>query len=225
MGTAIALIVCAAIGYLWGSIPTGYWVGRLVAGIDIRDYGSGSTGATNVLRTLGKGPALAVLLVDAIKGVLAVNTVRVLLPDSITWLPFTSEATLLALLPWATALAATLAIVGHSKSIWISWQGGKSAAISLGILLALHWPVALTVLAVWLGTLALSKIVSLSSILAAIASPICMAIFQQPFAYILFAVAGSIYVLVRHHSNMQRLLAGVEPRIGQKLGDESAPAQ
>ncbi len=140
-------------GYLLGSIPTGYWVGRWWGGIDIRQQGSGSTGATNVLRTLGKGPALLVLLVDAAKGAAAVALGSAL-----------GSA-------WWVVLAALFAVIGHSRSCWLGFRGGKSVATSLGILLAMAWPVALTTFGVWLLGLALTRIVSFSSLLAAVAAP------------------------------------------------------
>lgn len=185
-------------GYFLGSIPTGYWVGRWWGGIDIRTQGSGSTGATNVLRTLGKGPALLVLLVDAFKGAAAVGLGGALGS------------------PWWVVLAAFLAIIGHSRSCWLGFKGGKSVATSLGILLAMAWPVALVIFGVWLLGIALTRIVSFSSILAAVAAPVLMWSTDQPLPYLLFALAGGVYVVATHRRNIERLLAGSEPRIGQK---------
>ncbi|MGK7912866.1 MAG: glycerol-3-phosphate 1-O-acyltransferase PlsY [Synechococcus sp.] len=216
MVVAIALVVSAVVGYLLGSIPTGYWLGRAIAGIDLREEGSGSTGATNTLRTLGKGPALFVLIVDLLKGAAAVWAAGAIANQLVFPRPDLS-------LPWCIILAALLAIVGHSKSMWINFTGGKSAATSLGILLAMAWPVGLTVLGVWLGTLGLSRIVSISSILAAIAAPILMTVFSQPWQFIAFAAVGGLYVVVRHRGNIQRLMTGTEPRIGQKLQESEPP--
>ena len=219
MAVAIALGLCAVVGYLLGSIPTGFWLGRAIAGIDLREQGSGSTGATNTLRTLGKGPALVVLVVDLLKGAAAVWAARGIAVQLIFPRPDLA-------LPWCIILAALLAIVGHSKSMWMNFKGGKSAATSLGILLAMAWPVGLSVLGVWLGTLGLSRIVSISSILAAISAPILMAVFGLPWQFIAFAATGGLYVVVRHRSNIQRLMAGTEPRIGQKLQEsEATPAR
>ena len=149
-----------------GSIPTGYWLGKL-KGIDIREHGSKGTGATNVLRTLGKGPALVVLLIDLLKGVAAVAFARWLysLPVVMTAAP--SGVDVKAWLPWALTGAALLAILGHSRSIWIQFTGGKSAATGLGVLLAMSWQVGLGVAITFGATLAVSRIVSLSSIAAA----------------------------------------------------------
>ncbi len=215
MVVAVALVLSAVVGYLLGSIPTGYWLGRAIAGVDLRQEGSGSTGATNTLRTLGKGPALFVLTVDLLKGAAAVWAAGAIANQIVFPRPDLS-------LPWCIILAALLAIVGHSKSMWMGFKGGKSAATSLGILLAMAWPVGLTVLGVWLGTLGLSRIVSISSILAAVAAPILMAVFAQPWQFIAFAAVGGLYVVIRHRSNIQRLMAGTEPRIGQKLQDGEA---
>jgi acyl phosphate:glycerol-3-phosphate acyltransferase len=208
-------VLVGAIAYLCGSIPTGYWLGKLLKGVDIREHGSGSTGATNVLRTLGKVPALAVMLIDLLKGVAAVAFARWLysLPTVASTAP--SAIDLDAWLPWTITVAALMAILGHSRSIWIQFTGGKSAATGLGVLLAASWPVGLGVAISFGIVLAMSRIVSLSSIVAAGTAIGLMAIFHQPIAFLLMAVAGAVFVIARHKANIQRLLAGTEPRIGQ----------
>ena len=206
------LLLLAA--YLLGSIPTGYLAGRLLKGIDIREQGSGSTGATNVLRTLGKGPAALVLLIDALKGVAAIALINgyYALVETPA-IPTTWH-------PWLVAAAAFAALLGHSKSIWINFTGGKSVATGLGVLLAMSWPVGLGTLGVFTVVLALSRIVSLGSISGAIAVSVLMIIMKQPLPYQLFAGAAGIYVIWRHRSNIQRILAGTEPQVGQKLPPE-----
>ncbi len=208
-----ALLVIVA--YLLGSFPTGYLVGKYLQGIDIREHGSGSTGATNVLRTMGKIPALAVLLTDVLKGAIAL-----ILVDLIYSLPSNS------ILPaawhsWLTTLAALAVIVGHSKSIWLNFTGGKSVATTLGVLLVMNPLVAMGTLLTFAVVLAISRIVSLSSITGAIAVNILMFWLQQPIPYLLFAALAGLYVILRHQTNIQRMLAGTEPRIGQNLSENN----
>lgn len=214
MGFWVAYTALVAIvAYLLGAIPTGYWAGKLLKGIDIRDHGSKSTGATNVLRTLGKGPAIAVLLIDILKGVAAVALTRGFFTQII---PASSTIDVEPWVPWLLTLAALMAIVGHSRSVWIGFTGGKSAATGLGVLFAMTWQVGLGILVVFLMTLAISRIVSLGSMAAAVAAIVLMWSFQQPLAYQLLAFLGGLYVIWRHQANIQRLLAGTEPRLGQK---------
>lgn len=205
--------------YLLGSIPPGYWAGRWLKDIDIREHGSGSTGATNVLRTVGKAPALVVLLVDVLKGAVAIVAVHwfYAFAKVLALLPATIETTLW--LPWVVTLAGMAALLGHSKSVFLSFTGGKSVATSLGVLLAINWMVGLGTLAVFALVLAVSRIVSLSSIAGAIAVSGFMLLAHQPLPYILFGLLGGLYVLLRHRSNIQRLLTGSEPRLGQTVPD------
>jgi acyl phosphate:glycerol-3-phosphate acyltransferase len=200
------------LAYLLGSFPTGYLAGRLLQGIDLREQGSGSTGATNVLRTLGKGPGITVLAIDVLKGVAAVKLVALA-----TYLGYPIAQPVLVSL----GLAA-MALLGHSKSVWLGWRGGKSVATGLGILLALCWPVALLALGVFGVSIGLSRIVSISSISAALAVPVLMAIYQQPWEVIGFTAIGGGYVIWLHRTNIQRLLAGTEPQIGKKDQPESS---
>jgi acyl phosphate:glycerol-3-phosphate acyltransferase len=199
------------LAYFLGSFPTGYLAGKLLQGIDIREHGSGSTGATNVLRTLGKVPGSIVLLIDAIKGALAV-----VIADAIF------SFNLLPTLPvewqnYLVPLAATGAILGHSKSIWLNFGGGKSVATGVGVLLAMSWQVGLATIAVFGISIAISRIVSMSSIAGAVSVTIWMLVFDRPLPSIIFAIVGGIYVIWRHSSNIQRIIAGTEPKLGQKL--------
>ncbi|MGD1905009.1 MAG: glycerol-3-phosphate 1-O-acyltransferase PlsY [Leptolyngbyaceae cyanobacterium] len=207
--SVIGGIVLLGLAYLLGSIPTGYVVTKALKGIDIRQHGSGNTGATNVFRVVGKPAGIAVLVIDLLKGVAAVLLMKILLP-------LVSAAGSLSPLAWWLMLAGIMAIIGHSRSVWLNWTGGKSAATGLGVLLAMAWPVGLTVAGVFLGVLGLFRIVSLGSILAAISAVAMMLILQQPLPYILMAISGSIYVILRHRSNIERLLAGTEPQLGRQ---------
>jgi acyl phosphate:glycerol-3-phosphate acyltransferase len=218
----IASAVGLGIAYLLGSTPTGYWAGRLLKGIDIREHGSKSTGATNVFRTVGKWAALVVLLVDVLKGVAALAVAR--------WL-YTSPAVtpppaldLQSWVPWAVCLAGLAALVGHSHSIWLNFTGGKSAATGLGVLLAMSWPVGVGAAVAFAVVLAVFRIVSLSSMLAALTAIALVCGLEQPLPYRLLVIAGGIYVIVRHRANLQRLLAGTEPRLGQSSPDSKGVA-
>lgn len=214
------------IAYLLGAIPTGYLAGKLLKGIDIREHGSRSTGATNVLRTLGKWPALAVLLIDVLKGAAAIFVARAFCP----WLASELSPTpptapdLEVWVPWIVCLAGIAALLGHGRSIWLNFTGGKSAATGLGVLLAMSWPVGLGAAAVFGIVLALSRIVSLSSMLAASTAIILVCSFAHPLPYRLLVIAGGLYVIVRHRANVQRLLAGTEPRLGQRSPEAKAGA-
>jgi acyl phosphate:glycerol-3-phosphate acyltransferase len=199
------------IAYLCGSLPTGYLAGKLLQGIDIREHGSGSTGATNVLRTLGKVPGSIVLLIDALKGVLAVTIAREIFTlDLFPTVPSHWE-------DYLVPLAATGALLGHSKSIWLKFGGGKSVATGVGVLLAMSWQVGLATMVVFSLTIAISRIVSISSIVGALSVTLWMVVFARPLPAIVFAIVGGIYVTWLHRKNIDRLLAGTEPKLGQQL--------
>lgn len=213
----IASAVGLAVAYLLGATPTGYLAGKLLKGIDIREHGSRSVGATNVLRTVGKGPALAVLLTDVLKGAAAVVFALWFYPWLYTVPPVTPPAALgpHAFVPWAVCLAGLAVLLGHGRSVWLNFAGGKSAAAGLGVLLAMSWPVALGAAAVFGAVLAVFRIVSLGSMLAALAAIALVCGLEHPLPYRLLVVAGGVYVIVRHRANIQRLFAGTEPRLGQ----------
>ena len=213
----MASLVGLAIAYLCGSLPTGYLAGKLLKGIDLREIGSGSTGATNALRTLGVVPFVVVLLIDVLKGVAAIVLVRWFVGWLYTSPLLTPPAApdLQTLLPWAVCLAGLAAMLGHARSIWLNFAGGKSVATGLGVLLAMAWPVGAGGLAVFGVALALFRIVTLGSILAAGTAIVLVCTLEQPMPYRLMVIAGGVYVIARHRANIQRLLAGKEPRIGQ----------
>ena len=213
----IASVVGVGIAYLFGATPTGYLAGRLLKGIDIREHGSRSTGATNVLRTLGKWPALAVLLADVLKGVAAIVFARWFYPWLCSLPGVTPPAGLdpQTLTPWAIGLAGLAVVLGHSRSVWLKFTGGKSAATGLGVLLAISWPVGLGAAAAFVVAVAVFRIVSLASMLGALTAIALICGLPEPLPYRLLVIAGGAYVIVRHRANIQRLLAGTEPRLGQ----------
>lgn len=200
------------VAYLLGSLPTGYLLGKYIKGIDIREFGSGSTGATNVLRTLGKPAGITALVIDALKGVGAIALAKSIYLADFNPFPETWK-------PWLVTLSGIAAVIGHSKSVFLNFSGGKSVATSLGVLLMMSPAVGLGTLGSFLAVLGVSRIVSLSSITGAIVVTFLMIFLKQPLPYILFAAVAGIYVIVRHRSNIDRLLAGTEPRLGQKLED------
>jgi len=201
------------LAYLFGSIPTGYLAGKWLKGIDIRQVGSGSTGATNVLRNLGKPAAIAVLGIDILKGMAAVGLVRGFYSFETTEIIPTDWQY------WLIFFTGIAAILGHSKSIFLNFTGGKSVATSLGVLVVMNPLVALGAFGSFLVMLGISRIVSLSSITAAIAVSVLMIALNQPLPYLIFGIIGGIYVIARHSGNIQRLLAGSEPKLGQKSSE------
>ncbi|MFN8659277.1 MAG: glycerol-3-phosphate 1-O-acyltransferase PlsY [Candidatus Obscuribacterales bacterium] len=212
-------------GYLLGSIPTGYWVGKLVKGIDIREHGSKSTGATNVLRCVGKGPALFVFLFDIFKAYAPVWVSATYTREISQLGPAMSEQLMgWHVLPTAVAV---MELLGHSKSIFLGFTGGgKSAAVALGSVFAMNPLAALLSFFTWLTILGLSRFVSLASILATASSAVWVYLVNTYFhehpqwAYILYCSVGGSYVIYRHKANIKRLLSGTEPKIGQKADTE-----
>ncbi len=194
----IALV--GASSYLIGSIPTGYIIVKLFTGQDIRTIGSGSTGATNVKRVMGKKWFFIVMLLDALKGALPVVLTALF-------------ATALAHLGVLPVLAAVCAIWGHSKSVFLNFTGGKSVASGVGTLMALNWQAGLIIAAVWGIVTWVSKYVSLGSIVALALSPLIMWFLNAPIAYIVYALIAAIYVIYLHRENITRLKEGRENKV------------
>ena len=193
----IALVLAAS--YLIGSIPTGYIIVKLFTGQDIRTVGSGSTGATNVKRVMGKKWFFVVMLLDALKGALPVVLTALFGAD------FAG-----GLLP---VLAAICVILGHSKSVFLNFTGGKSVASGVGTLLALDWQAGLIIAAVWGVVTWVSRYVSLGSVVALALSPLIMWFLNAPPAYIVYAVIAAIYVIYLHRENIERLKEGTENKV------------
>ena len=188
------------IGYLLGSIPTGFLIGKYLKNIDLRLIGSGSTGATNVLRNVGKWPALFVFIIDVGKGLISVKIAQYYADQGLI-----------------EVLAGISAISGHIWPIWLKGKGGKAVATGLGMFLALSWKVGLASLGIFLIVLAKSKFVSLSSISAALLLPIFMFFnignFIHP--YFIISLIVSLLVIWKHRTNINRLIKGEESKINQ----------
>jgi glycerol-3-phosphate acyltransferase PlsY len=185
------------LGYLLGSIPFGLLLTRAAGLGDIRRVGSGNIGATNVLRTGNKALAAATLLLDGLKGAVAVLLA--------TWLGG-HEAVL-----WAGIGA----VLGHAFPVWLGFKGGKAAATSYGVLIAAAWPVGLAAGAVWLATAAVTRISSLAALVSFALAPVLAAALAD-LTVVKLALVIAVLVFARHHANIRRLLSGTEPRIGQK---------
>lgn len=202
-------LLLLVVAYLLGAIPTSYWMGRSLYGVDLRHEGSGNLGATNTLRVLGWKAALPVMLVDVGKG----------------WLPVWLFPQLDAA-PWGWALAyGGAAIVGHVFSVWVRFRGGKGVATSAGVFLGLAPWAVLAGFLVWLATLLATRIVSLSSILAALTIPVALLFtpHRGGDALVAFTVALAAFVLWAHRGNVRRLLRGEEHRFGRSAGRHVVP--
>ncbi|MBY0356740.1 MAG: glycerol-3-phosphate 1-O-acyltransferase PlsY [Candidatus Obscuribacterales bacterium] len=209
----LAVAICV-LSYVLGSIPTGYWLGKLLKGIDIRQHGSGSTGTTNVLRCVGKGPALFVLLFDIAKGALPVRLAIIACDPTSGWLGATEHRELLTqLLPPVVGI---LAMIGHSKSVFLGFQGGKSAATGLGTIVAMNWIAGSFSFATFVLTIVVTRYVSLGSMLAGLLGPVYMWLATSKLNFTIYVALGGLYVILRHQANIKRLLSGSEPKFGQK---------
>ena len=193
----VMLGLVAVLAYLLGSIPFGIVITRAVGLGDLRQIGSGNIGATNVLRTGNKGAALATLLLDAVKGGVAVALAR--------WLVG----------PDAAQIAALFAFLGHLFPVWLGFRGGKGVATFLGTLLVLDWRVGLAACATWAVTAAITRISSLSALVAAALTTVWLLVFHQ--GQMLILVMGlTLLIYWKHWANLERIKAGTEPKIGQK---------
>lgn len=191
------LMATAALAYLLGSVPFGIVMARLFGLGDLRTIGSGNIGATNVLRTGNKLAAFLTLMLDAGKGGIAVLVARGILGED------------------AAQVAGFFAFLGHCYPVFLRFRGGKGVATFLGTLLALAWPVGLAACATWAAVAGLSRISSLSALVAAALSPLWALLLAQPDASALLVLLA-VLIFVRHAANIRRLLDGTEPRIGQK---------
>ncbi len=191
------LALWAIIGYVAGSIPFGMVLAKTMNLGNLRDIGSGSIGATNVLRTGSKKAAALTLLLDAAKGAVVVLIARAVAGED------------------ATQIAGFMAMVGHCYPVWLKFNGGKGVATFLGLALALAWPVGIGCCLVWLAVAGILRTSSLSSMSAAIAAPFLALLIGFGSTVVLF-IALAVLILWRHRSNIARIRAGTEPKIGQK---------
>lgn len=191
----MTLLACI-FAYLLGSVPSGLILCRAIWHIDIREHGSRNIGATNVYRTLGKGPGALVFLLDFLKGFLGV-TIAMLLVGT----------------PLAMVLGGIAAILGHSASVFLRFKGGKGVATGLGVIAMLMPVVTVIVFFAWLAIVFLTRYVSLGSIVGAALVPVLAFLFDYPTEYTLFGVLAAVLVIVRHHANIGRLLNGTESKI------------
>jgi len=183
------------LGYLLGSIPFGVLLTRMAGAGDLRSIGSGNIGATNVLRTGRKGLAALTLILDGLKGTAAVLIVA-------------------ALSPGQEALAAAGALFGHLYPVWLRFRGGKGVATLFGVMAALHWPSSLIYAAVWIGALLIGRYSSVAGITAALTAPVAAALLTR-FDLVLLYLGFGLLIAWKHRANIERLLAGTEPKIGR----------
>jgi glycerol-3-phosphate acyltransferase PlsY len=194
------IVFVIIISYLIGSIPTGYLIVKLFTGQDIRTIGSGSTGATNVKRVMGKKWFFIVMLLDAFKGALPVIL-------TVLYATFYRE---IGLMP---VIAAIFVILGHSKSIFLKFTGGKSVASGVGTLLALNWQAGLIIAVIWACITWISKYVSLGSIIALALAPAIMWLLNAPIAYVIYSGIAAMFVIWLHRENIKRLISGTENKV------------
>jgi len=199
---SIALLI--AFAYILGSVPFGLVIAKVFYRVDIRQHGSGNIGATNCLRTLGPIAGFLVLTADVLKAMIPILIAQAVLSDSPDIVPLMS------------VIVGLSAVIGHSYSIFLGFSGGKGMATASGIILAL-WPWAAPILVgIWLLVIALTRYVSLASIIVALTLPVLVAILYPSTVYIAFSLLVGLVVVYRHRSNISRLLAGTELKMGEK---------
>ena len=219
------LLLIALIGYVWGSIPAGYWMGKLLRGkdFDIRNYGSHKIGATNVNRTLGRTPAIIVFVFDLSKGV-GPALIATLVPFF-----YASD--------WGPTIGALAALLGHCFPVFIGFKGGRGVGTGSGGLLVISPLTFLIALTATVSTMAISRYVSLGSIVGCLTSAVCGIVFffigraepaffaKVSFPALVYMIVGSAIIILLHYDNIGRLLSGNERKIGQKVQiEEKKPA-
>lgn len=224
----LPMLAAFAIGYLLGSIPFGLLLTRAAGLGDVRKIGSGNIGATNVLRTGNKALAAATLLLDGLKGTLAVLLSTLAVTPFLASMPGSTgdaagaqdlqrligQLVVLGAAPWMAGLGA---VVGHLYPAWLGFKGGKGVATYIGVLIGAHWPAALVFAAAWLVTAAVTRISSLSAMVALAGVLVFLAFRPSPVVLMATALMTALIVW-KHRENISRLVAGTESRIGAKAG-------
>lgn len=212
LGVLARIVAAAAAGYLLGSTPSGVVVGRLFGNVDPRAHGSGKTGATNVLRTLGPGPAVLVVFMDVGKGAVAVLLARYV------FMPASADASA-NMRAWAEAFAAFAALLGHNYSIFIHFTGGRGVATGAGAILAVNPLVLIPSVIAMAVPVALTRYVSLGSMLggvfAAITDTALAVAGRDEWPHAIFMIVGATFIIISHRDNIQRLATGTERKLGQ----------
>ncbi len=212
LGALVAIVIVA---FLIGSIPFGYLIGRFVYKIDIRKSGSGNIGAMNALRTMGKGGAVAVLLLDALKGfgpVFLIQT-QVHVHGNIAWsqggtnVPLSLTHALASIVAFATVL-------GHCFSPWLGWRGGKGVATSFGAIFAFSWQAGLVAVGGWVAGALITQYSSVGSMFGSALAPVALWFFTGSLAETLYGAAAALLIIFMHRDNIGRLRAGTEGAIG-----------
>ncbi len=209
------IVIVAFIGYFLGAVPFGLILGKLVRGIDIREYGSGNIGFTNVLRNVGKKAGAVTLVCDIAKGAIPTLLATVIVGDNTT-----DIGSLTLDDQGAQVIAAVSAVIGHNWSIYLKFRGGKGVDTSLGGLIAMTPLVGVACLIIGVAIMAITRYVSVGSMLggmigAVILTPLVIT-GHEPVEYLVYAVIVALLILVRHKDNIQNLRAGTERKIGQK---------
>ncbi|KIL41531.1 hypothetical protein SD70_06585 [Gordoniibacillus kamchatkensis] len=202
MFIAISLLV----SYLIGAINFSFLYGKLVRGIDIREHGSGNAGATNTLRVLGKGPGIMVLVLDVLKGVAAVAVGD--------WAASPQQG-------WVPVACGLLAIVGHNWPVYFGFRGGKGVATTIGAMAMLAFVPTLIACAIAVAAIAISRFVSLGSLLIVLALPVLLLIMHRPPEIFWASVVLCLFVFIRHRSNIVKLWNGKENKLGAKKRQSS----
>lgn len=200
------IIIAIIASYLLGSIPSAYIFGRLLKGVDIRKHGSGNMGATNAMRVLGKGPGIAVLIIDALKGFIAVAALGSALISR--GVPISADVTRL--------LLALACVCGHNWTVFLGFKGGKGVATTAGTLIAMAvetpglWSVLGVTIALWIAVMLLTRIVSLATLLAAVSFPFLTFVFGLGSVYVFMGIVLCGLIVYRHKANIARLIQGKE---------------